>query len=189
MQSWIFVAIIATLTPSFARDELLLLDIHNHADTHNTVIKGVNLFQQTVPYANHPYDPSSKAYFEGQETDNTQRRRTLSESETSPIRISAYYDPDTITNTLSADQQQHIEELIGAIGSYYEQFVKVIPIDGTYFTDRQCQSYYETPFGETCTSYDIAPSCQGMSIPSDHLAQNVIYNADGSMTVQEGGVG
>ena len=101
-----------------AHDELLVGDhdhdhdhSHDHkghkcSDHHGSIIKGVNLLQQHVAYKNHPYDKSAQysneSYVEGQETDNTQRRRTLSESETSPIRVSAYYDPITIGNGLSS---------------------------------------------------------------------------------------
>ena len=141
MPSWPFILLLAIwLHFCCAHEELL--HVRKCSDHHHTIIKGENLFQQHVPYKNHPYDKSNHTrthYSEGEQTDNIKRRRrALSDSETAPIRVSAYYDPTSITNGLTSTQQEHIEQLVGAIASYYEQFVKVVPIDGTFFIDRRC---------------------------------------------------
>merc|ERR1719464_1190755 len=102
-----------------------------------------------VPYHNHPFD--KRITDSSADSTPSTRRRTLTESETAPIRVSAYYDPDSITNARSASEIHALKSVIGAIVNYYEDTIRVIPVDGTFYMQRRCNQFY---YSDYCSSSD-----------------------------------
>ena len=72
-------------------------------------------------YDNHPYQKS-------QNEQNEESRRLLTESETSSIRISAYYDDSITDGTLDSDDIDFIKQVMSATIRYYQSFIKIIPV-------------------------------------------------------------
>eukprot|EP01084_Bolivina_argentea_P253787 426442_1 len=154
------------------------------SDHHHTIVKGINLFEQFIPYKNHPY---AKNTHSSSHTQSTERRSLLSPNEVSPIRIGAFYDTKTI-NKLPTTEQKYLKQLIGAVADYYRQTVSVVPINDAFYFDRQCAKGSVTNWGTACTSY-LQPKCHGMHIPTDHLSEQYQYNHDGIVTILPRGRG
>eukprot|EP01083_Nonionella_stella_P015131 42353_1 len=159
--------------------------MHKCSGHHDNIVKGVNLFQQEIHYNNHPYSPEFTLTRHNEEQED--RRSLLSQSQVSPIRISAYYDPITI-NPLRDTQQTYIKRLIGAVTEYYAKIVSVVPVDGALFVDRVCLEWWKTSFGHVCSKYR-ASTCLGMDIPSAHLSEQYLFDNAGSRSVLPGGSG
>ena len=170
---------------------------HECSNNHQNITKGVNLHQLDIPYKNHPYDKSNQdiesilnPLFTSQPTE-PQKRSLLSSSNVSPIRISTYYDPTSVTNYLSSDEQAYLKAAIDAAINYYEQAVEVIPVDGSYFFDRTCDTEYNSSSGDTlCTSYASNTYCQYATVPDDHIGDALEYDiSSGTVSTISGGVG
>ena len=105
------------------------------------------------------------------------RRRGLSESETAPIRISAYYDPDTIESRNAAEIHA-LKAVIGAIVNYYENTIRVIPVDGTFYMERFCNSWYNVDGFQNCILYNNGATeytCQDATVPDSHFKEQYLY--------------
>eukprot|EP01084_Bolivina_argentea_P279140 477178_1 len=143
---------------------------HVYSSIPNKIIKGVNLHQQFVPYANHPYDTRKLT-----ESTNIEERRTLlDQSKVSPIRISAYYDPTTIVNDMTPENYTYVKQLIGAVKSYYSKAIQVVPVSGTFFIEESCANWYITSFGNACYNFDN--TCFDMTVPDDHFGERYLYD-------------
>ena len=164
--------------------------IHKCSDDHHRIQKGVNLHQIHVPYKNHPYDKTIKPSSATQTNPSNRRRSLLSEAETSPIRVSAYYDPATIENARTAVEIATLKSVIGAIVNYYQETIKVVPVDGTFYMERFCESWWWSGGTEdyvNCRSYDMENNtvyCQYATVPNDHLAEQWLFEYN-SNTFQE----
>ena len=168
--------------------------IHECANHKQDIQKGVNLHQIHVPYKNHPYERIITDNIED-EYSNT-RRRALSESETAPIRISAYYDPDTILSR-DASEIHELKAVVGAIVNYYENAIRVVPVDGTFYMERFCNSWYNGgPSGqyENCILFNGGSTinyCQEATVPDSHFREQYIhhYPDNKSAAILQGGAG
>ena len=161
-----FIAISIPWTACHEHSEHDAPRIHECANHKRDIIKGVNLHQIHVPYKNHPYDTTISPEDEQQPST---RRRGLTESQTAPIRVSAYYDPVSVTNARSAAEIHALKAVIGAIVNYYENTVRVIPVDGTFYMKRWCSYFYYSDYGSNCIQYNGGSSintCQDATVPT-----------------------
>eukprot|EP01084_Bolivina_argentea_P165405 287356_1 len=162
---------------------------HKCSSKHHDIIKGKNLWQMNMQYKNHPYHQ-----IDNSSSTTNQHRLLLSQNEVQPIRISAYYDTDSISNNnaLTLTQKQYLKSVISAVINYYQSFVSIIPIHNTWFFERQCNSWFTQPFGngKSCFDYITIPYCHVVPVPNEHLAEQLLYstNPDTATTIP-GGVG
>ena len=113
--------------------------------------------QNALKYKNHPYE--HKLSYSGSELPS-QPQLPLSDAEVDPIRISVYFDPDTISTTagLSTDQIDYIKRITAGAVNFYQKWVQVIPVDGplSYFG---CNSWfgdqYDPDSSIKCVNYDL----------------------------------
>lgn len=101
-----------------------------HQCSHDEHMEGQELKEVFMNYENHPYDATSQ---------HNNARRLITEAESQPIRISAYYDPSSIgpgINGLTADDVDFIKKVVTATIRYYQSFVQVIPVDGPWYYSR-----------------------------------------------------
>lgn len=128
-----------------------------------------------MPYRNHPFERDFINEIQSQSPNS--RRSLLTEAETAPIRISAYYDPDSITLARTDEQISRVKSVIGAVVNYYENAIRVIPIDGTFYMRRFCNAWYDPrspDYGVNCISYSQslgAYTCQNAIVPDDHFSE------------------
>lgn len=87
------------------------------------------------------------------------------------IRITPYYG--AIESVLSGDDLSFVKSLISASIRYLESFVKVIPIDGTFYLPRQCSSYYLTNGYINCASYRSV--CGASMFSQINQTQNMLH--------------
>eukprot|EP01084_Bolivina_argentea_P107897 192866_1 len=143
-----------------------------HKCAHDEIYKHHKLTEINVPYENHPYDTTIN------EINNEHNsRRLLSPSTTSPIRISAYYDPLSISTTyLSTNDIDFIKSLMSATIRYYNKFVNVIPVSGRFYVDR-CLNWWITSFPGVVNCYNAAETkqCGYVTIPPEHYSDDYIY--------------
>ena len=129
---------------------------HEHADhlgkihkcEHDKHVKKEELRQMSMNYHNHPYQKSVEAiHSRNEEIINIQemkdiqenKRRLLTESETSPIRISAFYDDTVVAGSLTSNNINFIKEVMSATIRYYQSFMRVIPVSGNWYYERYAQ--------------------------------------------------
>ena len=113
--------------------------------------------QNALKYKNHPYE--HKPSYSGSEL-LSQPRLLLTDAEVDPIRISVYFDPDTISTTagLSTDQIDYIKRITAGAVNFYQKWVQVIPVDGplSYFG---CKSWFGDELDVNsrikCVNYDL----------------------------------
>eukprot|EP01084_Bolivina_argentea_P107898 192867_1 len=143
-----------------------------HKCAHDEIYKHHKLTEINVPYENHPYDTTIN------EINNEHNsRRLLSPSTTSPIRISAYYDPLSISTTyLSTNDIDFIKSLMSATIRYYNKFVNVIPVSGRFYVDR-CLNWWITSFPGVVNCYNMTETkqCGHVTIPPEHYSDDYIY--------------
>ena len=137
---------------------------HLHKDKDHST----HLRQSHVQYNNHPFDNHIHP-------PNT--RRLSEQSQPSPIRINPYYDSRTIStrNGLTEEQISYIKSLISASLRFYNKFLSVIPVHGNLYLHRQCIRNYTTEFGTNCVEYLKPDQCGMADIPSDHMAEDLLY--------------
>ena len=154
---------------------------------------------QYVKYNNHPYDSINTHEFDN----DIDRRKLISaalESSVEPIRISPYYDPTTICTTcgLTTDTITYIKQLTSAAIRYFEQFVSVVPVDGSLFL-HQCTTFNMLGGDETdevinwvcaAESMSATPTCGDITIPDDHIAETWVRTSGSKSTkVKDAGNG
>eukprot|EP01084_Bolivina_argentea_P165407 287368_1 len=167
---------------------------HECTHDHDTIIRGENLHQFTIPYKNHPYDKTVQNAIKNMPNSSTSinnkdRRSLLTKAQVQPIRISAYYDPNSITNHLSANDQAYIKSVMNAVINYYTDAISIIPVDGTWFFQRQCYLYYNMNGYKSCTSY-FPPTCLSANVPDEHIGDALLYDANSeTASTLPGGVG
>eukprot|EP01083_Nonionella_stella_P138162 420446_1 len=149
---------------------------------------------QHVAYNDHPYD----RYDDDDDDDSdddidadgnyklnaNSKRKLASDSDYQPIRIVPYYD-ETITSTssvLTADQKQYIKSLISTSIHHFEQFIRVIPVDGPLFVDpcdgRYPVTYSSNPFTwMLCKEEDLDQKCGShVIVPFEHQPDIWVYD-------------
>ena len=149
----------------------------NHDDNHHHCSHDYHKGECPAPtrndvnYDNHPYDTIDLSSILSNSNSNSKsgqqsplydgRRSLLTDAETSPIRISAYYDPVTISTSagLTLDQIDYIKQLVGATIDFYESFVQVIPISGA-LTYQSCISGDTVTNGNTTEIFCYLPGCR-----------------------------
>ena len=77
------------------------------------------------------------------------------------IRIGAYFDQ--IESVLSGDDLLYVKSLISSSIRYFESFVKVVPIDGTFYLPRLCYQWYPINNYQNCIQYYYQTCGVGMS--------------------------
>eukprot|EP01084_Bolivina_argentea_P144858 254053_1 len=153
--------------------------VHECSNHHQSIIKGVNLHKVHVPYDNHPFSKDRTPATPDHETST--RRSMLTQSDTSPIRISAYYDPTSVTSRLSDTYIAKLKASIGAIVGYYEKLIRVVPISDTFYMTRFCNRWYNTDYGRDCVLYNMGSSiyrCQYADIPDEHRPNQPLFYYD-----------
>ena len=178
------------------RDKSKRKPYHKCSDDHHKIKKGENLHEFYLPYDNHPYykppvkimdnfdevpadvkdimDPIFRTPQPHQEV-LQEPRSLLTDNDADPIRISVYYDDSSI-NSLSSSNQAHLKKTISAAINYYQNFVQVIPVSGTWFFDR-CSTWWTTNGYRRCASYQTNAYCQSSPVPSDHYGDLKLYSS------------
>ena len=111
----------------------------------------------------------------------------LTDAAADPIRISAYYDSSI--NSLSASNQAYLKKTLSAAINYYQNFVQVIPVSGTWFFDR-CSSWWTTNGYRKCATYQTTAYCQSSPVPADHYGDLKLYSSSTqSYSIVPGGDG
>lgn len=148
-----------------------------HKCEHDEHVRKEELRQMFMNYDNHPYQKSIEIPHRNEEIINIQedKRRLLTESETSPIRISAYYD-DSVTGTLTSNDIDFIKQVMSATIRYYESFMRVIPVSGNWYNQRPCNSLDIVNGYQNCKNYTANPTCGQVTIPDDHFGDGYLYD-------------
>ena len=145
-----------------------------------------------VNYDNHPYDKTldlSSIIKQNNQNPNESplsksRRSLLTDAETEPIRISAYYDPVTISTSNGLEQYQidWIKELVAATINYYEEWVQVIRVSGALTYQACTDSFSNLATGDFfCYVYDT--TCGPTEVPPEHMDPRlgILYERPGSV--------
>ncbi|DAZ98816.1 TPA: hypothetical protein N0F65_000972 [Lagenidium giganteum] len=106
---------------------------------------------------------------------NTQHYDTASSSSYAlyaPIRITPYYDNDTI-NLLPASQQDVLFRLVPDAIRRFRSMLSVVPVQGNLMAKRSCVVQYQTtPI--VCKTVQTQEQCLEMPIPSDHFGPTLV---------------
>ena len=125
---------------------------------HDTVYR--QIYKIDHDEGNHSQIQSALRYIDDPNKLSSSRRSQMTEALTDPIRISVYFDPDTISTSagFSIDQIDYIKRITAGAVNFYQKWVQVIPVEGqlSYFG---CSSWfgeqYDPDSSIKCVDYDL----------------------------------
>lgn len=117
---------------------------------------------------------------------NKRRRLSADEKKYMPIRIRPYWSLESSTD-VSEIKIQTIKNMVSAAITYFEAFIKVIPVQSPLFYPRSCavgtHVSYNGPTSPyyNCKAFEESTHCGAHSVESSHFGEDWKYNRDGSV--------